>query len=72
MQIRITRTIKKVGLFKKSIELEETLFLYTDVHEDELFPLIKAIGEVVTDHSSPSGELPVTAAQILKHETESY
>ena len=51
MQIRITRTIKKVGLFRKSIELEETLFLYTDIHDDNLFPLIHAIGKTVTDHS---------------------
>lgn len=58
MQIKITRIIKKVGLFKKSIELEETLFLYTDVHDDDLFPLIHAIGVTVTDHPSQPDTRP--------------
>ncbi len=56
MQIRITRIISKVGIFNKSIKLEETLFLYSDIHEDELFPLIKAIGDTVTDGPSDPGQ----------------
>lgn len=47
MKIRITRTIKKVGLFNRSFEIEETIFLYSNINYDELFPLIKAIGETI-------------------------
>lgn len=60
MQIRITRIVSKVGLFTKRIELEETLFLHTDIREDELFSLIKAIGETIIKDPQCSPMIPLT------------
>lgn len=45
MQIRITRTVKKVGLFNRSIELEETVFL-NEFEDDSLYLMINSIGLV--------------------------
>ena len=69
MKIRITRTIKKVGWFNKSFELEETVFL-DEIEEDDLYTMINAIGMtkrgftsaglkyLITTHSVPTSAYP--------------